>query len=166
MAHLRQQIWICGITDGPLRNYNENTFFTYTPKGVYGVSYESEKVCFGDFRANMYAQLSSCHTTIDTKTKLGTNDILYRSLAYLTFTHLDLPYAVWTKCLFMHDPLEPFLRLLSGFCIMFTALLIMWFSCICLRRSRWLLIQMQIRSFVLLLVTPLLDIVCFLAQTF
>nr|GEW96285.1 ribonuclease H-like domain-containing protein [Tanacetum cinerariifolium] len=56
-------------------------------------------------------------TLVDTKSKLGSDgdpvsDItLYCSLAgvlqYLTFTRLDLSYAVQQVCLYMHDPRDP-----------------------------------------------------------
>ncbi|GKB76330.1 ribonuclease H-like domain-containing protein, partial [Tanacetum coccineum] len=56
-------------------------------------------------------------TPIDTESKLGSdgdpvsNPTLYRSLAgslqCLTFTRLDISYAVQQMCLYMHDPREP-----------------------------------------------------------
>lgn len=56
-----------------------------------------------------------CLTLVDTKSKLAIDDsfpmfdpILYHSLAgalqYLTFTRLDISYAVQQICLYMHDP--------------------------------------------------------------
>ncbi|GJU76630.1 ribonuclease H-like domain-containing protein [Tanacetum coccineum] len=61
-----------------------------------------------------------CRAPVDTEKKLGpegspvTDPTLYRSLAgalqYLTFTRLDLSYAVQQLCLYMHDPREPHLN--------------------------------------------------------
>ncbi|GJT66121.1 ribonuclease H-like domain-containing protein [Tanacetum coccineum] len=58
-------------------------------------------------------------TPVDTESKLGVDGdpvsdlTLYWSLAgslqYLTFTRLDVSYAVWQVCLHMHDPREPHL---------------------------------------------------------
>nr|GEW23624.1 ribonuclease H-like domain-containing protein [Tanacetum cinerariifolium] len=58
-----------------------------------------------------------CRTPVDTDSKLSTDGdpvsdpTLYRSLAgalqYLTFTRLDISYAVQQVCLFMHDPRKP-----------------------------------------------------------
>jgi hypothetical protein len=71
-------------------------------------------------RAGM-ASCKSCPTPVDTKSKLsGTHNVqyedptLYRSLAgalqYLTFTRLDISYAVSYAvqqiCLFMHNPID------------------------------------------------------------
>ncbi|GKB51928.1 ribonuclease H-like domain-containing protein [Tanacetum coccineum] len=66
------------------------------------------------------AHMVNCNpsqTPVDTKSKLGLEGIpvqdptLYRSLAgglrYLTFTRLDLSYAVQHICLYMHDLQEP-----------------------------------------------------------
>ncbi|GJV60972.1 ribonuclease H-like domain-containing protein [Tanacetum coccineum] len=60
-----------------------------------------------------------CRTHVDTESKLGADDdlvsdpTLHRSLAgalqYLTFTRMDLSYAVQQVCLYMHDPREPYL---------------------------------------------------------
>nr|GEY92496.1 ribonuclease H-like domain-containing protein [Tanacetum cinerariifolium] len=59
-------------------------------------------------------------TPVDIEKKLGpegspvTDPTLYRSLAgalqYLTFTRLDLSYAVQQLCIYMHDPREPHLN--------------------------------------------------------
>nr|GEX51976.1 copia protein [Tanacetum cinerariifolium] len=67
-------------------------------------------------RANM-VNFNPSRTPVDTDSKLGPEGFavqdptLYRSLAgglqYLTFTHLDLSYAVQQICLDMHDPWEP-----------------------------------------------------------
>ncbi|GKD84670.1 ribonuclease H-like domain-containing protein [Tanacetum coccineum] len=61
-----------------------------------------------------------CRTPINTEKKLGpegspdTDPTLYQSLfgllQYLTFTRLDLSYAVQQLCLYMHDPREPHLN--------------------------------------------------------
>nr|GFB05823.1 hypothetical protein [Tanacetum cinerariifolium] len=58
-----------------------------------------------------------CRTPVDTDSKLSADGdpvydpTLYRSLAgalqYLTFTQLDISYAVQQVCLFVHDPREP-----------------------------------------------------------
>ncbi|GJY79078.1 ribonuclease H-like domain-containing protein [Tanacetum coccineum] len=63
------------------------------------------------------------HSTVDTESKLGLDEVLvqdptlYRSIAgglqYLTFTRLDLSYAVQQICLYMHDPREPHLAALK-----------------------------------------------------
>ncbi|GJZ96755.1 ribonuclease H-like domain-containing protein [Tanacetum coccineum] len=67
-------------------------------------------------RAHM-VHCNPSRTLVDTETKLGLDGVpvqdptLYRSLAgalqYLTFTRLDLSYAVHQICLYMHDPREP-----------------------------------------------------------
>ncbi|GJU93454.1 ribonuclease H-like domain-containing protein [Tanacetum coccineum] len=67
-------------------------------------------------RAHM-VHCNPSRTPVDTETKLGPDDVpvqdptLYRSLAwrlqYLTFTRLDLSYAVQHICLYMHDTREP-----------------------------------------------------------
>ncbi|GJV17641.1 ribonuclease H-like domain-containing protein, partial [Tanacetum coccineum] len=59
----------------------------------------------------------SCRTPVDTESKLGADrplvsdptlyQIIASALQYLTFTRLDLSYAVQQICLFMHDPREP-----------------------------------------------------------
>nr|GEW18813.1 ribonuclease H-like domain-containing protein [Tanacetum cinerariifolium] len=72
------------------------------------------------------AHMVSCNpsqTHVDTESKLGVDGdpvsdlILYRSLAgslqYLTFTRLDISYAVQQVCLHMHDPREPQLSALK-----------------------------------------------------
>nr|GEV17512.1 ribonuclease H-like domain-containing protein [Tanacetum cinerariifolium] len=72
------------------------------------------------------AHMVSCNfsrTPIDTESKLGddgdsVSDLtLYRSLAgslqYLTFTRLDISYAVQQVCLYMHDPRESHLSALK-----------------------------------------------------
>ncbi|GKE44869.1 ribonuclease H-like domain-containing protein, partial [Tanacetum coccineum] len=66
------------------------------------------------------AHMGTCNSTrtpVDTKSKLSLDEdpvsdpTLYRSLAgglqYLTFTRLDISYAVQQVCLHMHDPREP-----------------------------------------------------------
>ena len=78
---------------------------------------------------------------------------LYRSLVgalqYLTFTKLDLSYAVQQVCHHMHDHREP------QFTVMFVALWIMVFSDILPLLLYWLLIRMLIgqdaRSLIVLL---------------
>ncbi|GKD60093.1 ribonuclease H-like domain-containing protein [Tanacetum coccineum] len=67
-------------------------------------------------RAHMH-DCNPFRTPVDTKSKLGSDGdpvsdpTLYRSLAgalpYLTFTQLDLSYAVQQVCLYMHDPRDP-----------------------------------------------------------
>ncbi|GKB81968.1 ribonuclease H-like domain-containing protein [Tanacetum coccineum] len=72
------------------------------------------------------AHMVNCNpswTLVDTESKLGPNGVsvqdptMYRSLAgglrYLTFTRLDLSYAVQQICLYMHDPREPYLTALK-----------------------------------------------------
>ncbi|XP_066396007.1 uncharacterized mitochondrial protein AtMg00810-like [Miscanthus floridulus] len=64
-----------------------------------------------------------CSTPIDLHSKLSTDgppvadSTHYRSLAgalqYLTFTRLDIAYAVQQICLYMHDPGEPHLATLK-----------------------------------------------------
>ncbi|GKD25923.1 ribonuclease H-like domain-containing protein, partial [Tanacetum coccineum] len=64
-----------------------------------------------------------CRTPVDTESKLGSNGnpisdpTLYRSLAgalqYLTFTRLDISYAVQQVCLYMHDPRKPYFTTLK-----------------------------------------------------
>lgn len=66
-------------------------------------------------RANM-TNCHPCTTLVDTKAKLSpdgepvSDPTLYRSLdgalQYLTFTRLDIAFAVQQVCLFMHDPRE------------------------------------------------------------
>nr|GFB11241.1 ribonuclease H-like domain-containing protein [Tanacetum cinerariifolium] len=61
---------------------------------------------------------NSSRTSVDSESKLGADGDLisdptvYRSLAgylqYLTFTRLDISYAVQQVCLYMHDPREPY----------------------------------------------------------
>nr|GEV62436.1 ribonuclease H-like domain-containing protein [Tanacetum cinerariifolium] len=68
-------------------------------------------------------QCNPCRTPVDTESKTGpkgapvADPTLYRSLAgalqYLTFTLLDLSYAVHQVCLYMHDPREPHLLALK-----------------------------------------------------
>ncbi|GJV60285.1 ribonuclease H-like domain-containing protein [Tanacetum coccineum] len=66
------------------------------------------------------AHMVNCNpsrTPVDTESKLGPEGVLvqdptlYRSLVgelqYLTFTHLDLSYAIQQVCLYMHDPRDP-----------------------------------------------------------
>jgi hypothetical protein len=60
-----------------------------------------------------------CSTPVDTHSKLPANGVVVadpthcRSIAgalqYLTFTRLDIAYAVQQVCLYMHDPWEPHL---------------------------------------------------------
>ncbi|GKB89122.1 ribonuclease H-like domain-containing protein [Tanacetum coccineum] len=70
--------------------------------------------------------MSNCNatrTSVETESKLGSDgdpvsySTLYRSLAgglqYLTFTRLDISYAVQQICLHMHDPQEPHLDALK-----------------------------------------------------
>nr|GEU97366.1 ribonuclease H-like domain-containing protein [Tanacetum cinerariifolium] len=72
------------------------------------------------------AHMINCNpsqTPVDTESKLGSDGVLvqdptmYRSLAgglyYLTFTRLDLSYAVQQIFLYMHDPREPHLAALK-----------------------------------------------------
>ncbi|GJW68410.1 ribonuclease H-like domain-containing protein [Tanacetum coccineum] len=73
-------------------------------------------------RAHM-ANCNPCRTPVDTESKLGndgdpvSDPTLYRSLAgslqYLTFTRLDISYAVQQVCLHMYDPREPYLSALK-----------------------------------------------------
>ncbi|GKD07157.1 ribonuclease H-like domain-containing protein [Tanacetum coccineum] len=83
------------------------------------------------------------HSTVDTESKLGPDEVLvqdltlYRSLAgglqYLTFTRPDLSYAVQQICLYMHDPREPhlvalkrILRYVQGYCLFLGNNLLSW----------------------------------------
>ncbi|XP_066311059.1 uncharacterized mitochondrial protein AtMg00810-like [Miscanthus floridulus] len=72
------------------------------------------------------AGMSHCKpssTPVDTHSRLSADGVLvadpsqYRSLAralqYLTFTRLDIAYAVQQVCLYMHDPREPHLSALK-----------------------------------------------------
>nr|GEX30400.1 ribonuclease H-like domain-containing protein [Tanacetum cinerariifolium] len=73
-------------------------------------------------RAHM-ANCNPSQTPVDTDSKLSPDGVpvqdptLYRSLAkglqYLTFTRLDLSYAVQQVCLYMHDPREPYFTALK-----------------------------------------------------
>ncbi|GKA92548.1 ribonuclease H-like domain-containing protein [Tanacetum coccineum] len=73
-------------------------------------------------RAHMF-NLNPTRTPVDTESKLGpegtpiSDPTLYRSLAgglqYLTFTRLDLSYAVQPICLYMNDPREAHLATLK-----------------------------------------------------
>nr|GEY13360.1 ribonuclease H-like domain-containing protein [Tanacetum cinerariifolium] len=93
------------------------------------------------------AHMVNCNpsrTPVDTESKLGLDGVsvqdptLYQSLVgglqYLTFTRLDLSYAVQQICLYMHDPREPHLaafnRILStsGYCVFFWDNLLSWSS--------------------------------------
>ncbi|GJZ94671.1 ribonuclease H-like domain-containing protein [Tanacetum coccineum] len=84
-------------------------------------------------------------TPVDTESKLGTigdvvsNPTMYQSLAgslqYLTFTRLDISYAVQQVCLHMHDPQEPYfsalkriLRYICGYCVFLGNNLLSWSS--------------------------------------
>ncbi|GJZ29747.1 ribonuclease H-like domain-containing protein, partial [Tanacetum coccineum] len=79
-----------------------------------------------DFEILDRAHMDNCNpsrTHIDTESKLGSDgdpvsdSTMYRSLAgslqYLTFTHLDISYAVQQVCLHMHDPREPYFSALK-----------------------------------------------------
>nr|GEX93341.1 ribonuclease H-like domain-containing protein [Tanacetum cinerariifolium] len=72
------------------------------------------------------AHMVNCNPTrtlVDTESKLGddgdpvSNMTLYQSFAgslrYLTFTRLDISYAVHQVCLYMHDPREPYFSTLK-----------------------------------------------------
>jgi len=74
-------------------------------------------------RAEM-AECKPCSTPVDTNPKIAAADgtpvfdpLDFRSLAgalqYLTFTRLDIAYAVQQVCLHMHDPREPHLTALK-----------------------------------------------------
>ncbi|GJR76677.1 ribonuclease H-like domain-containing protein, partial [Tanacetum coccineum] len=73
-------------------------------------------------RAHMQ-NYNPCKTLVDTESKLGldgdpvSDPTLYRNLAgalqYLTFTRLDLSYAVQQVCLYMHDPRDPYFTALK-----------------------------------------------------
>ncbi|KAK1604562.1 hypothetical protein QYE76_028235 [Lolium multiflorum] len=70
-------------------------------------------------RAGM-TECNPCSTPVDTQSKLGTTGApvadpsTYRSLVgalqYLSFTRLDVSYAIQHVCLYMHDPREPHLN--------------------------------------------------------
>nr|GEZ03318.1 ribonuclease H-like domain-containing protein [Tanacetum cinerariifolium] len=69
------------------------------------------------------ANYNPSRTPIDTESKLGSDgdpvsdSTIYRSLVgslqYLTFTRLDISYAVQQVCLYMHDPREPYFSALK-----------------------------------------------------
>ncbi|GJT37660.1 ribonuclease H-like domain-containing protein [Tanacetum coccineum] len=77
-------------------------------------------------RANM-SNCNATRTLVDIESKLGydwvsiSDSTLYRShacgLQYLTFTRLDISYAVQQICLHMHDPREPYLATLKRGCL-------------------------------------------------
>nr|GEV33381.1 ribonuclease H-like domain-containing protein [Tanacetum cinerariifolium] len=105
------------MTDlGPL-NYFLGISATRTTSGIFlfQTKYATEIL----ERAQML-NCNPCGTSVDTKNKLGpkgspvTYPTLYRKLVealqHLTFTRLDLSYAVQQLCLYMHDPREPHLN--------------------------------------------------------
>ncbi|XP_071695712.1 uncharacterized mitochondrial protein AtMg00810-like [Rutidosis leptorrhynchoides] len=107
------------MTDlGPL-NYFMGISVTRTSSGMFlsQKKYATEII----ERADM-AGCNPSRTPVDTSTKLTSSGppvkdpTAYRSLAgalqYLTFTRLDISYAVQQICLFMHDPREPHLAAL------------------------------------------------------
>nr|GEZ83673.1 ribonuclease H-like domain-containing protein [Tanacetum cinerariifolium] len=105
------------MTDlGPL-NYFLGISATRT---TYGIFLSQMKYAIEILEQAQMLNCNPCRTPIDTEKKLGsegssvTDPTLYRSLAgslqYLTFTRLDLSYAVQQLCLYMHDPREPYLN--------------------------------------------------------
>ncbi|GJQ96014.1 ribonuclease H-like domain-containing protein [Tanacetum coccineum] len=104
------------MTDlGPL-NYFLGISATHTTSGIF---LSQTKYAIEILEQAQILNCNPCRTPIDTEKKLGpegspiTDPTLYRSLVgllqYLTFTRLDLSYAVQQLCLYMHDPREPHL---------------------------------------------------------
>nr|GEU35882.1 hypothetical protein [Tanacetum cinerariifolium] len=90
---------------------------------------------------------NSCTTPVDTKSKLSSlgtrvsvsDPTLYRSLAdalqYLTFSRLDITFAVQQVFLFMHDPREPHMDALKYRLVSYTDA--DWAGCLDTRRSTY-----------------------------
>ncbi|GKC06476.1 ribonuclease H-like domain-containing protein, partial [Tanacetum coccineum] len=103
------------MIDLGLLNYFLGIFVTRDSSGMF-LSQKKYVVEIPE-RAHM-VNCNPSQTPVDLESKLGidgdpvSDPTMHRSLAgslqYLTFTHLDISYAVQHVCLYMHDPREPY----------------------------------------------------------
>ncbi|GJX56877.1 ribonuclease H-like domain-containing protein [Tanacetum coccineum] len=107
------------MTDLGSLNYFLGIFVTRDSSGMF---LSQRKYAIEIFKQVVMVSCNSSRTLVDTESKLGDDGdpvfdpAFYRSLTgslqYLTFTRLDISYAVQQVRLYMHDPREPHLSAL------------------------------------------------------